>query len=95
MLKENRVSSLIFIIGVVLLFISILVPSNILNSVTNLKPIGLSTLYICPMIGIFGIIFSVKEKSWLFGALNLALIFSFPITMTIGYLLNHTIISFQ
>lgn len=95
MLKDKRVSSSIFIVGAVVLLISIILPSNILNSLTNHKPIGLSTIYICPVIGIFGIIFSVKEKSWLFGMLNLMLVFSFPITMAIGYLLNHIIYSFQ
>lgn len=89
MLKDKKVSGLIFVVGVVVLLISIILPSDILNSLTNLKPIGLSTIYICPIIGICGIIFSVKEKTWLFGILNLALVLSFAIVMAIGYLLNH------
>ncbi len=54
---------------------------------SQLKPLGLSTIFLCPILGIIGLIFSLKRKSILFSILNLVLILSFPITMFLGNLL--------
>lgn len=86
--KENKKSNIgiyIFFIGLSIYVISYLVPTNIFNNFTHIKPIGMSTIFICPILGIIGLIFSIKSKSILFSILNLILIFSFPITMFVGY----------
>lgn len=74
-----------FAIGLIIYIISYLVPTNIFNDFTKIKPIGMSTIFICPILGIIGLIFSIKSKSILFSILNLILVFSFPITMFVGY----------
>ena len=84
-MRKTRVSMVFFIIGVLLLAVSFVVPTDILNSYTNLKPIGLSTLFLCPAFGIIGVLFSIKEKSLVFGILNALLMLAFPIMMFIGY----------
>lgn len=84
-MRKTKVSMVFFIIGVLLLAVSFVVPTDILNSYTNLKPIGLSTLFVCPAFGILGVLFSIKEKSLIFGLLNALLILAFPIIMFIGY----------
>ena len=84
-MRKTKVSMVFFIIGVLLLAVSFVVPTDILNSYTNLKPIGLSTLFVCPAFGIIGVLFSIKEKSLVFGILNALLMLAFPIMMFIGY----------
>lgn len=84
-MRKTKVSMVFFIIGVLLLAVSFVVPTDILNSYTNLKPIGLSTLFVCPAFGIIGVLFSINEKSLIFGLLNALLILAFPIIMFIGY----------
>lgn len=84
-MRKTKVSMVFFIIGVLLLAVSFFVPTDILNSYTNLKPIGLSTLFVCPVFGILGVLFSIKEKSLIFGLLNTLLMLAFPIMMFVGY----------
>ncbi|EGC82662.1 hypothetical protein [Anaerococcus prevotii] len=84
-MRKTKVSMVFFIIGVLLLAVSFFVPTDILNSYTNLKPIGLSTLFVCPVFGILGVLFSIKEKSLIFGLLNALLMLAFPIMMFVGY----------
>lgn len=84
-MRKTKVSMVFFIIGVLLLAVSFFVPTDILNPYTNLKPIGLSTLFVCPVFGILGVLFSIKEKSLIFGLLNALLMLAFPIMMFVGY----------
>lgn len=76
-----------FILGIIIFVISYILPVNLLDKFTQLKPLGLSTIFLCPILGIIGLIFSFKRKSILFSILNLILILSFPITMLVGNLL--------
>lgn len=50
-------------IGVVCLVISFILKDFKLGFLGNLRPIGLVTVYICPILGIIGIVFSLIEKS--------------------------------
>ena len=84
-MRKTKVSMVLFIIGILVLGISFILPTNILTSYTSLKPIGLSTIFVCPIIGIVGVFFAIKEKSFAFGILNSLLILAFPIVMMIGY----------
>lgn len=86
-LSISNLSKSIFFIGVIILFTSYIIPTDIFSRYTEMKPLGLSTIYICPVVGIIGIIFSIKEKSILFFFLNLILVLSFPLMMFVGNIL--------
>lgn len=73
-----------FVLGIIIFVISYIFPVDVLNQFTELKPLGISTIFICPILGIIGLISSIKRKSILFAFLNLLLLLSFPITMFIG-----------
>ncbi|EPV51276.1 hypothetical protein EA456_02520 [Streptococcus dysgalactiae subsp. dysgalactiae] len=85
MLKD-KIEKYTFVMGVIVFIVSYNLPINMLNRFTELKPLGLSTFFICPILGIIGLIFSFKRKSILFSILNLILILSFSITMFLGNL---------
>ncbi|EFA90229.1 hypothetical protein HMPREF0628_1245 [Peptoniphilus lacrimalis 315-B] len=70
-----------FLCGIVILFVSFFIPTY---NFPTLKPIGLSTMIICPMFGFLGIIFSILNKKYIYIILNLLLVFSFFIVMTLG-----------
>ena len=76
-----------FVLGIIIFVISYILPVDLLNKITELKPLGISTIFICPKLGIIGLISSIKRKSIIFVFLNLLLVLSFPIIMFIGNLL--------
>ena len=84
-MEKIKVSMGVFLLGILALGLSLIVPPEILSSYTNLRPIGLTTLYICPLLGIIGILFAIKEKALFFGLANILLILAFPLVMFIGY----------
>lgn len=45
-------------------------------------------MLVCPIIGLIGLIFGVKEKDKLFIILNLLLILLLPISMFVGHLVG-------
>ncbi len=70
-----------FLCGIVILFVSFFIPTY---NFPTLKPICLSTMIICPMFGFLGIIFSILNKKYIYIILNLLLVFSFFIVMSLG-----------
>ncbi len=44
-------------------------------------------MFVCPIIGLIGLIFGVKEKDRLFIVLNIMLILLLPIAMFVGHLI--------
>lgn len=84
---RKNISKYLFFIGIGVFIISYLLPVDIFESFTNLRPTGLTSLFICRIIGIIGLVFAVKEKSILFGVLNFLLIIIFPIFMFINTLI--------
>lgn len=44
-------------------------------------------MFVCPIIGLVGLIFGVKENDKLFTVLNLFLILLLPIAMFVGHLI--------
>ena len=70
-----------FLCGIVILFVSFFIPTY---NFPTLKPIGLSTMIICPMFGFLGIIFSILNKKYIYIILNLVLVFSYFIVMSLG-----------
>lgn len=81
---RKDISKYLFFIGIGTFIISYLLPVDIFDSFTNLRPTGLTSLFICRIIGLIGLIFAVKEKSVLFGILNFLLIIIFPLVMFIN-----------
>ena len=86
-MKEN-LSKKMFLIGLVIFVISYLLPIDIFESYTSLRPTGLTSMFVCPIIGLIGLIFGVKEKDRLFIVLNIMLILLLPIAMFIGHLVG-------
>lgn len=85
-MKEN-ISKKIFLIGLLIFVISYLLPIDIFESYTSLRPTGLTSMFVCPIIGLIGLIFGVKEKDKLFIVLNLLLILLLPIVMFVGHII--------
>lgn len=86
-MKEN-LSKKIFLLELVIFLISYLLPIDIFESYTSLRPIGLTSMLVCPIIGLIGLIFGVKEKDKLFMALNVLLILLLPIAMFVGHVIG-------
>ena len=84
---RNNISKLLFFLGIGVFIISYLLPVDIFENFTNLRPTGLTSLFICRIIGLVGLIFAIKEKSLLFGILNFLLIIIFPLAMLINSLI--------
>ncbi|MDU3177727.1 hypothetical protein [Anaerococcus sp.] len=84
---KQKLSKKIFLLGLVIFVIYYLLPVGIFESYTNLRPTGLKSMFVCPIIGLIGLIFGVKEKDRLFIVLNLLLILLLPIAMFVGHLI--------
>lgn len=84
---RNNISKLLFFLGIGVFIISYMLPVDLFENFTNLRPTGLTSLFICRIIGLIGLIFAIKEKSVLFGILNFLLIIIFPLAMLINSLI--------
>lgn len=84
---RKSLSKYLFFIGIGIFIISYMLPVDFFENFTNLRPTGLTSLFICRIIGIIGLVFAVKEKSVLFGVLNFLLIIIFPLFMFINSLI--------
>lgn len=84
---KRSISKILFFIGIGVFIISYLMPVDIFENFTNLRPTGLTSLFICRIIGLIGLVFAIKEKSILFGILNFLLIIIFPLVMFINSLI--------
>ena len=85
--KTKNKSLWTFIIGVVCLVIAFILKDFEFGFLGNLRPIGFVTIYICPILGIIGIVFSLIEKSVVRAILNFLLVLAFPIVMFVGNML--------
>ena len=85
-MKEN-LSKKIFLLGLVIFMISYLLPVDISQSYTSLRPTGLTSMFVCPIIGLIGLIFGLKEKDRLFIVFNIMLILLLLIAMFVGHLI--------
>ncbi|MFR4554759.1 MULTISPECIES: hypothetical protein [Peptoniphilus] len=84
---SKNISKLLFFLGIGVFIISYMLPVDLFENFTNLRPTGLTSLFICRIIGLIGLIFAIKEKSVLFGILNFLLIIIFPLAMLINSLI--------
>lgn len=85
--KTKNKSLWTLIIGVVCLVIAFILKDFEFGFLGNLRPIGFVTIYICPILGIIGIVFSLTEKSVVRAILNFLLVLAFPIVMFVGNML--------
>ncbi|HFZ7122578.1 hypothetical protein ACWOAQ_04905 [Helcococcus kunzii] len=77
-----------FLLGLVIFVISYLLTVDIFERYTSLRPTGLTSMFVCPIIGLIGLIIGVKEKDKLFIVLNILLILLLPIVMFTGHLVG-------
>lgn len=84
--KTKNKSMWTLIIGVVCLVVAFILKDFEFAFLGNLRPIGFVTIYICPILGIIGIVFSLIEKSVARALLNFLLVLAFPIVMLAGHL---------
>ena len=82
---KGKISKKIFLLGLVIFVISYLLPVGIFESYTSLRPTGITSMFVCPIIGLIGLIFGVKEKDKLFMLLNILLILLLPISRFAGH----------
>ena len=85
--KTKNKSLWTFIIGVVCLVVSFILKDFQFDFLGNLRPIGFVTVYVCPILGIIGIVLALIEKSVARALLNFLLVLSFPLLMIVGNLL--------
>ena len=85
---KEKTSKKIFLLGLAIFVISYLLPVDIFERYTSLKPTGLTSMFVCPIIGLIGLIIGVKEKDKLFIVLNILLILLLPIAMFVGHLVG-------
>ena len=85
--KTKNKSLWTLIIGVVCLVVSFILKDFEFGFLGNLKPIGFVTIYICPILGVIGIVLALIEKSVARALLNFLLLLSFPLLMIVGNML--------
>ena len=85
--KTKNKSLWTLIIGVVCLVVAFILKDFEFGFLGNLRPIGFVTIYICPILGIIGIVLALIEKSVAKALLNFLLLLSFPLLMVVGNLL--------
>ena len=85
--KTKNKSLWTLIIGIVCLVIAFILKDFEFGFLGNLRPIGFVTIYICPILGIIGIVLALIEKSVARALLNFLLLLSFPLLMVVGNLL--------
>lgn len=85
--KTKNKSLWTLIIGVVCLVVGFILKDFEFGFLGNLRPIGFVTIYICPILGIIGIVLALIEKSVARALLNFLLVLSFPILMIVGNML--------
>lgn len=84
--KTKNKSVWTLIIGVVCLVIAFILKDFEFGFLGNLRPIGFVTIYICPILGVIGIVLALIEKSVARALLNFLLVLAFPIVMIVGNL---------
>ncbi|MDU7032728.1 MAG: hypothetical protein E6324_03310 [Finegoldia magna] len=85
--KTKNKSMWTLIIGVVCLVVAFILKDFEFGFLGNLRPIGFVTIYICPILGVIGIVLALIEKSVARALLNFLLLLSFPLLMIVGNLL--------
>lgn len=84
-----------FLVRVVVFTVAVLLPTDLFQSITwiekilgELKPVGLVTIFLLPIIGSVGVVGSIMNKSVLCGSLNVTLILSFPLMILVSNIVH-------
>ncbi|WP_347301482.1 hypothetical protein [Dolosigranulum savutiense] len=90
-MKVKQLPKICFWLGIVVFIVAVILPEDSFQMVSvlgkvmgELKPVGLATIFLLPIIGIVGVISSIMDKSVLYGILNGTLILSFPLMMVVS-----------
>jgi len=86
-MNKKNISKVTFVLSLIFIVIGYILPYDSLEFIfgQGLRPLGLVSLYINPILGLIGVLYSVINKQWIFLVLNIISIFSFFIIMYIGY----------
>ena len=87
MLTEKNISRFLFLVGILTLIISFVFKDAKLSLLGGVRPIGLATVFICPILGIIGLLCARSQRDYVFMFLNFLLVISFFIVMSIGYMI--------
>lgn len=68
---KDKLSKKIFLLGLLIFVISYLLPIDIFESYTSLRPTGLILMFVCPIIGMIDLIFGIRESDRLPIVLNI------------------------
>lgn len=84
-MQTRMIAKLTVIIGVLLLIIAYIIAYDSLEGILGqgLRPIGLVSIFINPVLGLIGCAFSIYHKQWLLLILNVFLVFTFFIMIGI------------
>lgn len=69
---------------IVILTLSLILPYDLFWKINHITPLGLSTIFICPIASLVGMISSVRNKKGAYFFLNVLFFFSFPLMMLLG-----------
>lgn len=89
-MNSKHIPKLTVVLGIALIIIAGLIPHDSLEFFLGqgMRPLGLVTVIINPVLGIIGGTLSFLKKQWLYVILNIVLILGFFIIMFLGYLLE-------
>lgn len=73
-----------FLLGFLLIVVAYFIPTD---PFPTIKPMGIATIFIAPVLGIVGIVFSLINKKYRYIIPNVLLVLSFFIIMNFYYLI--------
>lgn len=73
-----------FLLGFLLIIVAYFIPTD---PFPTIKPMGIATIFIAPVFGILGIVFSLINKKYRYIVPNVLLVLSFFILMNLFYLI--------
>lgn len=83
-MSQRTISPYFFIAGISIFVLSLFIPATWFGP---LKPVGCSTLFVCPIIGLIGAVIAFRDGRMLWSLMNALMIVSFPLVMFFGYVL--------
>lgn len=76
-----------FLFGFLLIVVAYFIPTD---PFPTIKPMGIATIFVAPVLGIVGIVFSLINKKYRYIVPNALLVLSFFILMNLFYLIPKT-----
>lgn len=74
-----------FLLGFLLIIVAYFIPTD---PFPTIKPMGIAAIFIAPVLGILGIVFSLINKKYRYIVPNVLLVLSFFILMDLFYLIS-------